>query len=433
MADSETSQAVRDLAEDEFLSDDFLRQLINVGQVDLLIGVATHNNAKTIGPILAAVQAGLLKHFPRLRAAIINPDGGSNDGTQELVAAAAIDDARWRSKVSALRTLHSITTEYAKTPARGTALRLILAAAELLQAKACAVILPESTQITPEWIATLLQPVCKEEFDLVLPVYSRHRFDGILLSNVLYPMTRALYGLRIREPFALDFAFSGELGSRFLAQNDWRDENARAASEIQFTIAAMVGRSRICQSFLGAKPRTDRQASEVVPAMRQTVGGLLSTLESTFAAWSVVQSSEPIATQGTEQLTELDPVQVNRERLRSMFSAGIAELGSVYQSILTPGTLADLERVADKDSTLPYSSELWVKTLYEFAASYRKSVIARDHIIQALVPLFRGRALTFLVENSAGTSAVVESNIEALCLEFEKQKPYLLERWNGRE
>src|ERR1022692_2065624 len=241
MAGRETTMTEVRLAEESFLTDDFLRQLINVGEVDILVGVLTHNNAKTIGSIVETIQTGILKFFPRERAAIIDADGGSRDGTPELVVSAAIDDTRGGSNLHALRTLHSISTQYAGSPARGTALRTILAAAELLRPKACAVISPESTQITTDWFATLLRPIYQEEFDLVLPTYSRHGFDGILLTNLLYPMTRALYGLKIREPYALDFAFSARLGSQVLAQNPWHDETARAGSETQFTLTAIAG------------------------------------------------------------------------------------------------------------------------------------------------------------------------------------------------
>src|SRR5271163_1309843 len=101
------------LAEESFLTDDFLGQLISVGEVDILVGVPTHNNAKTIGSIIETIQSGLLKFFPRERAAIINADGGSRDGTPELVVSAAIGDAQRSSKLYALRTLPSISTEYA--------------------------------------------------------------------------------------------------------------------------------------------------------------------------------------------------------------------------------------------------------------------------------------------------------------------------------
>jgi hypothetical protein len=329
--------------------------------------------------------------------------------------------------------LHSISTQYASSPARGIALRTILAAAELLRAKACAVISAESAQITTDWLATLLRPIYTDEFDLVLPTYNRHRFDGILLTNLIYPMTRALYGLRIREPYALDFAFSGRLGSQFLAQNPWHDETARAGSETQFTLAAIAGGCRIRQSFLGAKAHIERRSADLVPAMRQTVGALFSSLEPNLSLWNTKTGSQPIPTTGTEEFT-LEPLRINGKRLREMFSTGVAELESVFHSILSPSTLADLQRIAlMEESRFRYSAELWVKTVYEFAAAYHKSVISRDHIIQALAPLFRGRAFTFLAENRSGSAESVENNIEALCLEFERMKPYLLEIWNGRE
>jgi glucosylglycerate synthase len=421
------------LAEESFLTDDFVRQLISVGEIDLLVGLPTHNHAKTIGSVVAAIQDGILRWFPRERAAIINADAGSRDGTPELVMSASIDDVRRRAfNRYALRTLHSISTQYGSSMERGTALRTILAAADLLRARACAVISPESTNITPEWLPTLLQPIYKEDLDLVLPTYARHKFDGLLLTNLLYPMTRALYGLKIREPYASEFAFSGRLGSQFLTQNSWNDEAARAGCEVRFTIAAIAGGCRICQSFLGMKPHIERHAADLVPALRQTIGVLFSSMESNFPLWSSKTGSQPVPCSGAEQQVTLDPLRVNRKRLREMFSTGVAELQSVFQSILSPSTLAELQRIARLgEDGFHYSPELWVRTVYEFAASYHKAVINRDHIIQALAPLFRGRAFTFLVENRNSSESDVENHVENLCLEFERLKPYLLEMWNG--
>src|SRR3984893_6839735 len=114
------------LAEDSFLTDDFLRQLINVGEVDILVGLPTHNNAKTIGSIVQAIQSGILRGFPRERGVIINADGGSRDGTPELVTEGSIDDVRPASNLFALRTLHAVSTKYASSPAREVAFRTIL-------------------------------------------------------------------------------------------------------------------------------------------------------------------------------------------------------------------------------------------------------------------------------------------------------------------
>ncbi len=189
------------VAEDTFLTDDFLRLLINVGEVDILVGLVTHNNARTIGSVVKTIQGGILRWFPRERAVIINADGGSRDGTPELVTDISIDDVRRGSNLNSLRTLHSISTRYVSGPDGSGALRTILAAAELLQAKACVVMSPESSSIEDEWLSRLLRPVREEGFDLVSPTYRRHKFEGLLITNLLYPMTRALCsGLRIREP-----------------------------------------------------------------------------------------------------------------------------------------------------------------------------------------------------------------------------------------
>jgi glucosylglycerate synthase len=418
-----------------FLTDDFVRQLINVGEIDILVGLPTHNNARTIGPVVAAIQDGILEWFPRARAAIIDADAGSRDGTSDLVVNVAINDVRRRAvHRSALRTLHSISIQYGNSMARGTALRTILAAAELLRAKACAVISPESTNIKPEWVPALLGPIYKEDFDLVLPTYARHKFDGLLITNLLYPVTRALYGLRIREPYASEFAFSGRLGSLFLAQNSWNEEAARTGCEIRLTVAAIADSFRVCQSFLGTKPHVERRAADLVPALRRTIGPLFSSMESNFALWSSKTGSQPVPATGAEPQVTLDLVRVNRKRLHEMFCTGVAELESVFHSILLPATLAELQRITRLgENQFQYPPELWARTVYEFAASYHKAVMSRDHIIQALASLARGRALAFLVENRNSSASDVESHVESLCQEFERGKPYLLEMWNGRK
>jgi hypothetical protein len=296
------------------------------------------------------------------------------------------------------------------------------------------VLSPESANIEPDWLSKLLRPIFDDGFDLVTPTYRRHKFEGLLITNLLYPMVRALYGLRIREAYSPEFGFSGRLGSQFLGENAWNDETEGAGVELRFTLAAITGKYRICQSFLGDKDRIERHAVDLVPALRQTAGALFSALEPDFPVWSVGTGSQPAPSTGPDQEVLLEPVRVNRKRLREMFLAGIVELESVFQSILSPSTLAELQRISRLgEQDFHYPTELWVRTVYEFAASYQKSVISRDHIVQALAPLFRGRMFTFLTENRNVSAADVEKNIEDLCLEFERLKPYLLQLWKSRE
>ena len=56
------------------LSDALLRQLIAVGQVDILVGLPTLNNAATIVDVVRAVHVCFTRDFPRLRTVLINSD-----------------------------------------------------------------------------------------------------------------------------------------------------------------------------------------------------------------------------------------------------------------------------------------------------------------------------------------------------------------------
>lgn len=420
------------LAERSILNDDFLRQLISVGEVDLLVGLPTFNNAKTLGTVVQAIRAGLLKHFPRERAVIINVDGGSRDSTPELVKAASITDLQRSSELYTLRTLHSISTISGHGAATGPALHTIMAAAELLRARACAVISPQSINIDPAWLERLFRPVYRDSFDFVTPLYRRHKFDGLLLRHLLYPIMRALYAKRIREPYPSDFAFSGRFCNYLLEQNSFDHDESSSGTEISMVILAIAGNFRICQSFLGTKARAHRDSAELVPAMRQSVGPLFSSLDTNFQIWSANRGAEAIPTFGPESELTSEPVRVNRKQLHQMFTSGVAELEPVLKSILSPQTLLEIQnitKVAEDD--FRYSHELWVKTVYEFAASYHKSVISRDHIIQAMAPLYRGKMYTFLVENRDASGDEVEARVEELCQTFERLKPSLLERWDG--
>ena len=151
------------MADESILSDELIRQLIAVGEVDILVGLPTYNNAKTVAQVVQAVRGGLLKYFPRDRVAILNADGGSKDDSPMLVQAASISDARNSGPLQTLRTLHCISTRYSGSPSAGSALRTIMSAADLLQAKACAIVAPESDTIAPDWIDTLSSPDLSRE------------------------------------------------------------------------------------------------------------------------------------------------------------------------------------------------------------------------------------------------------------------------------
>jgi len=123
------------VAQDSVLSDELLHHLMAVGHVDVLVGVPTLNNAGTIRPVVKAVHQAFARYFPRDRSVLINSDGGSDDGTPSLVRNASADDTETVTVSHSLRTVHRISTPYHGVPGKGNALRQIMTAADLIQAR----------------------------------------------------------------------------------------------------------------------------------------------------------------------------------------------------------------------------------------------------------------------------------------------------------
>ena len=422
------------MADEDILSDDLLRQLMSVGETDILVGIHTHNNAKTVGRVVQVIREGMLKFFPRERIAILNVDARSQDGTAELVRAAAISDVGDATPFYALRTLHCISSQYNNVPSAGKAMHIVVAAADLLRVKGCAIVAPESSEIQPDWMNRLLRPIYREQYDFVAPVYCRQRFDGILVTNLMYPMIRAVYGKPIREPRPGEFAFSDRLVSELIGHELWNQDAGRLGPEVCFTISALADDARIFQTFLGPKGHADYQSADLVPALRRTVAPLFWSMEATFDWWNTIGVLQALPSDGPDYEVSMDPVHVDLTRLRQMFASGVTDLQDVLRSIVSASTLAQLQSAATNDgNNFQYTDELWVKVVYEFAASYHRSVINRDHIIQALAPLYRGRAYAFLTENLKASKDELAMHIETLCQTFERQKPYLLELWTAQE
>jgi hypothetical protein len=420
------------LTEESLLSDEFVRQLTAVSEVDILVGVPTLNNRATVERVIDAILVGLAKYYPRERSVLINPDGGSRDGTTDAVQAASVPDYRALLASNPLRTMHVVSANYTGVQGERGALRMILAAADLLAAKACALVSPDLESMTPEWIDALIRPVLKENLDFVAPVYQRRHFDGLLVKNMLHPLIQAVYGYRIEEPIGRELAFSSRLATHFLEQDSGREGFLSFGAYAWMTTTAVTAGYRVCQSFLGPRfEASKRSGLDLNTTIREIAGAIFRCMEIHQPYWVSRQGSQEVPTFGFQPVLDLDPVRIDRKRMFQMFRSGVDELGSVLEKILSPSTLQAIEAISKlEEKRFRFPDELWAKTVYEFASSHHRSVINRDHLLQALTPLYRGRVSSFISENLRAGTKEVEGRLESLRQEFERLKPYLVESWN---
>lgn len=413
------------------LSDDLLRRLISVGQVDVLVGVPTLNNADTIAGALQAVDEALTQHFARARTVVIAADGGSRDGTVEIVGTTAPEGGdRYRG----LRTRHRFVAAYRGVPGRAAAIRLIFTAADLLQARAVAVVDPEAGALTPAAIGGLLRPVGADSFDLAAPVRARHPLERLLVTQLIRPLVRAAYGRQLDEPLLTEFACSGRFAAHCLAEDAWDRSPMREGIELWLAVTALSGRFRACQTVVEAAPPgpSARPRLGLQDVFAPLVGSLFAALEAHAGAWQRDVPSEPVPVIGGDHPPPHEGTAGAPSGLGGTFAQDVRDLRPVLESILAPDTFTALAAVAEAaGSEAPrYTDEVWVSTVYDFAAAYHAGVIDRAHIVKALMPLYVGRVASFVTRHAAAAPGEAAQNLETLAQQFERSKPYLIERWN---
>ncbi|HKE62966.1 MAG TPA: glycosyltransferase [Nitrospira sp.] len=405
--------------------------LQEIGSAEIVVGIPSYNNADTVGHVVHAVSAGLAKYFPNRRAVLVNSDGGSSDDTATIVARTAID---YHHLLIADRqsVLHRIVTPYHGIPGKGSAFRTIFEIARRLQATACAVVDADVRSISPEWIELLLRPVLEQGYDYTAPFYLRHKYDGTITNSLAYPLTRALYGKRIRQPIGGEFGFSGALAAHYLDQHVWESEVARFGIDIWMTTEAIANGARVCQSFLGAKIHNQKDpAADLSTMLREVVGSLFASMERHTRLWSDIEGSEPVPVFGFPFEVGVEPVRVNLERMVASFHQGLADLGSIWRYLLSAETMRTLYNLNQGEGAAVHiPDDLWVRIVYDAAAAYHHQVLPREHLLKSLTPLYLGRTASFVLTTQGLTSTEAEQTIDHLCRTFEEQKPYLLERWN---
>jgi glycosyltransferase involved in cell wall biosynthesis len=407
-----------------------------VRRADIVIGIPSYNNGRTIGHVVRAAYAGLAKYFPQFTAVVVNSDGGSSDDTRQQALSARVEDNHLMLLSTPLVAAHRLSFPYHGIPGKGSAFRLVFQLAQELEAKACAVVDSDLRSITPEWIDLLIRPVLFAGYDFVAPYYHRHKYDGTITNSIVYPLTRMLYGARIRQPIGGEFGISARLLSRYLERDDWETDVARFGIDIWMTTIAVAEQFRVCQSFLGAKLHDAKDpGSDLAAMLQQVTGSVFQLMKEYEDVWKSVSGSTPVELFGFRYDVGVDPVSVNYERMIVKFVQGCSDLREIWPLALAPSTHAELQQLA-KDSQagsdrFKLNDDLWVRTVIDYCCAWQRHPLERSFLLSSFTPLYLARVASFVLETQTMVSSEVEKRIESLCFEFEKLKPYLITCWDG--
>jgi hypothetical protein len=391
---------------------------------DIAVALPTHNNAATVGELVRAVEEGLTRGFPGHRGLLLHADLDSGDGSAAAVRAAVTDPSRL------LQVLIAGDPGRPVAHSRATVLAAFFTRARRLGLRAFAVVDPELTGLRPEAIGWLLSPVLDQNLDFVAPYYVRPRFAGALTSGTVYPLVRSLFGRRLRQPGAGEFACSARFIEQSLAVPPWQSGESRIAVDLGLTIRALTGGFRLGQAWVGHRlPRTAAAPAELSSVITEVLQACFGAAERNLQ-WQKVRGSEPVELIGSPEAAGPDDAPIDVGRSLESFRLGQQHLGRVWDRILAPKAVLEFRRLARAtDAEFRVPDDLWARTVYEFMLVYHARSLSREHLLPAFTPLYLGWLASFVSELEHADAAGIERRVEELCLRFEGEKPYLISRW----
>jgi hypothetical protein len=409
------------------LSDELLRQLIAVGQVDILVGLPTLNNASTIIDVVRAVHQCFTRDFPRLRTVLINSDGGSTDGTPELIRGASFTDEDVVQTSHSLRTLHRVVAPYHGLPGKHTALRTVFAAGELAQAKVVVVIDPNGPATTPDRVTELIGPILRPDVEFLAPRYRRHPRDGVLITQLVRPLVRALYGVALDEPLGAEFACSGRFASHCLEQDIWNHEAVRFAIDLWLRTEAVAERFAVGQIW---RPATTAAGTRTTlrEAVHQVMLSLIESLRAHESFWRKTNGIAELHTWATDPIAVPDAATWDYRALAEQARHDISEIRALLKDVLEPDVMT---RVLADGAGVPIDDELWVRIVYAFAAATRQRRTGVDQLADMFAPLYMWRASAFMSHTALESPAAVQARLNSLCETFQRLKPVLVANWSA--
>jgi glucosylglycerate synthase len=384
---------------------------------EAVVGVPAEPDRLAASEAALAVQAGLRAAFPdrpALAVVLTSDPRGAVSPTEPCAPSQAGEPP-------------AIYTGSHGGPAAALPTLLELALAQ--GAPVCALLEPIPRPPEAGWLRALLDPVLHGGVDLVAPAYARGRFDGVLVTGVVYPLTRALFGHRLRQPLGPEIVVSRRLAELLLHDDGWRTDPIHAGQDLWVITKAIVRECRMAQVFLGPRPVPPAQPVDVSAALARVLGTVFHEMELHAARWQRVRGSRPVPTFGDDHGVPDGPPPAPGP-LVSAFALGWQDLRRIWSAVLPPQTLLALQRIPrDPADAFRIPDALWARVVYDLAMGWRLKVMDREQLLRSMTPLYLGWVASFVNEVAGLAAPAAEARVERLCEVFEAEKPYLISRW----
>jgi hypothetical protein len=394
--------------------------------LDVVVGVPGVEAANA-----AAARAGLEATAPGLRWQMILARPAATEGVAAEDRAPVAPDDDVTVLTYETHPSDALHVPFHRIKARGRALRAILEVSRLRGSRACIIADPR-TPLTAAWIETLARPLLDDDVDLIKPVYQRHPFEGGLVSGIAYPLFRALYGAPVRDPLGTDFACSRACTEAISDDPFWETDQGQLGIDWWVSATATVSGLRVGQAWSGDKSDPG-PGPDLSTTMTQVLGVCFTDMERRASTWHRVRHARPLPHFGAHPTLPPAP-EIDAGTLAARFRLGARELEDVWAGVLPPLSILQWRRLARSGGDVPRVDDgLWARTIYDFALGHRLRVIAREHLLASVTPLYLGWLASFVAEMRLQPPEAAEARIDRLAGVFEHEKPYLISQWRWPE
>lgn len=408
------------------LSEEVAHEIENLKRLSIVVGIPSFNNASSIGRVVEESVKGLKKHFPGESALIINADGGSSDGTPDIVKSIKSEDK-----------ITIITTPYQGISGKGSAFKAFFEAALIGKARLLLTIDSDNLSITESWIKQLGYPLWTRGYGFVTPFYQRDKHDATISNSIAYPLTRSLYGQRIRQPIGGDFGLSRGLIQLLNRPDPWMDypNICKFGVDIWVTTTAINEGFRICQASLETKVHGEKDPGrDLSPMFTQVVGTLFGLMKKYRICWWYRKHSKPVTLYGNKHYVEVEDIALDEETLLTSFREKAATYESYWEKILDPEDFKivnALRELAHNDTVI--SPDVWARIVYSYASAFNDHEgMDREVILESLIPLYHARTASFILETEYLNDELADAHVEACSEVFERLKHHLIKKWNAK-
>jgi len=384
--------------------------------IDIMVGVLCKDVETTIINVLNVINEGLYTHFPDNKKAIVISEGQSIDKTSNAI--------------ELFQPYNSIEKIYVKDiikGGKGAGILTILEIAHATDTKCVVLMDGDLLSIKQVWIQTIANPIIYGRADLTVPYYIRDKYDAVITNNLVYPFTRALYGLDIRQPIAGEFALSKNL-YEILRKHPLFPLDF--GIDIFIVTAAAAEGLKVKEGLYSLKihESTTRYLEPeklLVPMFKKVTGSMFELAKYYENFWRNREKYNNNVLFRNSFSKKPIPVKIKIENLKKTYRDEYQSIKTKLQKILPKDIIEELNTINDNYTS--FDPELWAEIVYNYAAAYKsaKSMKQKNLLINTLKTLWIGRFVSYAIETKKMDINEAEKILQKQAVIFEQKLDYL--------